>query len=148
MMHLERPFSSRPFVLNDVRASLVTGLLCFLLAFGTLHLTSDGKSIATVWPSNAVILAMLMLRPKASWWPIVTVGTLGHIVAALFTRPGWEGSVMFAVANDMEVLLAAWAIRKTSNSGGLAGSWQNIACFALWARSPDLHAVSVCALWW
>lgn len=53
--------------MTDGRTACIVGFLSFLLAAGTIHLTSDGRDIATVWPANAVVLAALLDRRPAAW---------------------------------------------------------------------------------
>jgi hypothetical protein len=54
--------------LRDHASPWITAvLLYFILAAGTIRLTSNGRDIATIWPANAVLLAMLMLGPRPAW---------------------------------------------------------------------------------
>ena len=50
---------------SDNAITAVTGY--FLLASGTILLTSNGTNHATMWPADALILALLLKNDRASW---------------------------------------------------------------------------------
>ena len=53
--------SMRPFGAEASATWIAAASLYFLLAASMIHFTSDGLAIATVWPANAVLVALLLL---------------------------------------------------------------------------------------
>lgn len=79
----------------------------FFLSVATIALTSDGRNPATVWASDAVILALLLSRARRDWPVLVLAGWLANMLANGVTR-GWSpGIVLFGAINMGQTLLAA-----------------------------------------
>lgn len=99
-------------------ALLLTGaLLYFTLAAGTILLTSDGKSHATVWLADAAILALLLSRPKSDWPLALALGWAANLGANGLTREWAPGITLYGPINMAQVLLAAWTLRRCSQKG-------------------------------
>ena len=94
---------------------LLAALLYFLLAASTIHLTSDGRTIATVWPANAVLVAFLLLGRLPRWKLILSAGLAGNLAANWLTRGTISGPLLYSIANGVEVAVAVALIR--SNLG-------------------------------
>src|SRR5687768_16897359 len=78
-----------------LRAVLAGAIGYFLLAATTVRLTSDGRNHATVWPADAVILALLLTSPRRRWPAIVLAGWLANLVANGVTRGWMPGLVLY-----------------------------------------------------
>ncbi|MBB4860227.1 diguanylate cyclase (GGDEF)-like protein [Novosphingobium chloroacetimidivorans] len=86
------------------------GTLYFLLAAATIHFSSDGRDIATFWPANAVLTAMLLLSPRSKWWQIVASGFVANAAANLVTRGSVAGPLLYGLSNVLEVLIVSLAV--------------------------------------
>ncbi|WP_246776030.1 hypothetical protein [Methylobacterium aquaticum] len=64
----------------------VVGLLSLVLAAGTIHLTSDGRDIAAVWPANAVLLAALLDRRPGARAGVFVAGFVANLAANAIMR--------------------------------------------------------------
>ena len=95
---------------------LVAASLYFLCAASTIHLTSDGRTIATVWPANAVLVALLLLDRRPRWWTVLSAGLVGNVAANWLTRGSIAGPLLYAVSNGLEVVVATILIRRGSGS--------------------------------
>ncbi|QDK34964.1 MULTISPECIES: sensor domain-containing diguanylate cyclase [Sphingomonadaceae] len=120
-------------VRGTVLTSLLAGIGYFLLAAGTIHLTSNGRDIATVWAANAVLLALLLDRPKRRWGAILVAGFIGNAAANLVTRGTIEAPLFYGVANIVEVVIAALGLRASTEEGGILHRPTNVFRLFLWA---------------
>lgn len=113
---------------------LLAGVLCFLLSAAMIKYLSFQGNLASVWPSNAVILALLLGRERRNWAPFVLSGFLATMAAGAATRGTWTGPVGFAVINMVEVTLAAWLLRRSiENSGRLLHHHASVGRFVVCA---------------
>lgn len=107
----------RGLVQGDKRGAEVSSLwfvaaaLHFLLAAATIHLTSNGATIATVWPANAVLVALLLAGPLPRWKIVLSAGFVGNLAANWITRGTLSGPILYSVANGLEVVVAVLLIR-------------------------------------
>lgn len=90
---------------------MLAGLLYLALAALTIHLTSNGRDIATLWPANAVLLAILMRREPRQWCEILAAGFLANVLANLITRGTVAAPLMYGLMNIIEVAVAALIFR-------------------------------------
>ncbi|CDO37177.1 diguanylate cyclase [Novosphingobium sp. KN65.2] len=92
--------------------ALASACLYFALAAVTIHLTSHEGSIATVWPANAVVVAMMLQRPRSEWSLYLLAALLGNGAANMAIRGAGIGSLMLGMSNLPEILIAAWMFRR------------------------------------
>lgn len=102
---------STPISMNASMVWLLAALLYFLFAASTIHLTSDGRTIATVWPANAVLLAMLLLDGRPRWGLVLSAGLVANVAANWLTRGTMAGALLYSMANGVEIGLAAMLVR-------------------------------------
>lgn len=105
----------------------------FCLAAATIHLTSDGRDIATVWPANAILLALILARPLNNWWTILLAGLIGNIFANFITRGTIEGPLLYSIANIVEVLIAGIGLHASVDQGGVLRRPGTVFRFVFWA---------------
>jgi diguanylate cyclase (GGDEF)-like protein len=108
-----------------------------LLAASTIHFTSNGRNHATMWPADALILAMLIKNPRRHWPAILLAGWAGNLFANIATR-GWvPGLVCYGAINMGQTALAAWLIGRDDDPAARAGTTvtgrRGAAGFALYA---------------
>lgn len=87
-------------------------LFYILLAWLSLSFASSGDSIAAVWPPSAVLLAVLLLTPRAHW---AVYGGLAFVAsfAVGFIHIGLLPiTIGFALANVAEAILTAYLLRQ------------------------------------
>ncbi|MBB4154543.1 diguanylate cyclase (GGDEF)-like protein [Sphingomonas jinjuensis] len=104
---------------DTTRLWLVAATLYFVAAAATIHLTSDGRDIATIWPANAILLALLLADEKPRWLTVLSAGFVGNVVANYITRGTVSAPLLYSVANLVEVAIAARLIGRSCPSGGL-----------------------------
>ena len=86
-----------------------TAYVCMTIA--TIALTSDGRNHPTVWPSDAVILALLLARSGRDWPVLLLAGWLANLLGNGVER-GWTGGVvLYGAINMGQTLLAAHLLR-------------------------------------
>lgn len=90
---------------------LATAASYFLLAATTLHLTSDGRSFATVWPANAVLVALLLIGPRPRWAAVLSAGLAGNAAANWLIGGASPGPLLYSLANGLEVVIAVVLMR-------------------------------------
>ncbi len=121
-MMAHKPWSIKHFDSTSVRSWLVTLSLYLIAATTTIHLTSDGRDIATIWPANAILLALLLADDEPRLLPILTAGFFGNVAANMLTRGTLAAPLMFSVANLVEVVIATQLIGPARAKAGLLGS--------------------------
>jgi len=95
-----------------MRRLLIGMAAYFILASSTILLTSNGRSHATVWPADAIILALLLGSSTRTWPSLLFAGYLANFLANVVTR-GWsDGLVFYGIINMSQAWLAATLIRK------------------------------------
>lgn len=123
----DRPWGTLP-------GATLLGTVCYaLLAMATIALTTDGRSHATAWPADAVILALLLSRPRRDWPVLLLGGWAGNLVANGVTR-GWVlGLVLYGAINMVQTLLAAHVVRRTRIGDDVLADPRTFLQFLFWA---------------
>lgn len=93
--------------------ALIAASAYFCMSVATIALTSDGRNPATVWTSDAVILALLLSRARRDWPVLVLAGWLANLLANGVTRGWTPGIVLFGAINMGQALLAAQMLLST-----------------------------------
>ncbi|WP_177302966.1 GGDEF domain-containing protein [Methylobacterium sp. 174MFSha1.1] len=113
----------------------LVGLLSFVLAAGTIHLTSDGRDIAAVWPANAVLLAALLGRRQGTGigagTGVFVAGFLANLAANTAMRGPSLGHAVYALCNLVEIGVAARLLRPALAEDGLLGTPADVGRFIL-----------------
>ena len=107
---------------EQVLVWLIAATLYFAFAASTIYLTSDGKTIATVWPANAVLVALLTLGSAPRWKLVLSAGLVGNLAANWITRGSTSGPLLYSLANGVEVFVAVRLIRADRCEDGLKAS--------------------------
>jgi len=127
----------------DKFAIAASGLAYFLLAGATIRITDAGAGIATIWPANAILLAILWTLPRRQWTPYFLACFAGNTAANLLARDSLLASLPFGIANMAEVAVAALLLGRTQNSGEAFGSLRRVLRFGAIAGivAPGLSAI-------
>lgn len=114
---------------------VAAGVLYCLLAALTIHFASEGRGdVSTIWPANAVLLAMMLRHPRRDGWgAILIAGFVGNAIANVVTRGTVTAPLLYGAANVVEVTIAAWALRTTRRRFDEEGSLSIIWQFVFWA---------------
>lgn len=101
----------RRLMLTSGTSLLVLAALVFALVLFCIEITAHVDRIATIWLSNAIILAYLMKTPRREWYKILTVGYLANAAANFATGdPGLNIAIIPAL-NICEVMMVALPLR-------------------------------------
>lgn len=123
----------------------LTGALCyFLFAALTIHLTSDGRSHATMWPADAVILALLLQNARRDWTLILAAGWIANLAANAVTR-GWSwGIVPYGAINMGTTAIAALILTRKGHLDNVLRDLPTVGLFILSAGlvAPALGALA------
>ncbi|KHK90953.1 sensor domain-containing diguanylate cyclase [Novosphingobium malaysiense] len=116
----------------------------FLLACGTILLTSNGRNHATMWPADALILALLLLNTRANWPAILAAGWAANLMANALAR-GWDpGLIFYGGINMGQTLLAALFICRKGRPQNVLADSATAVRFVLYAGivAPALGALA------
>src|SRR5262245_22750100 len=61
--------------------SIILALLYYFLVAVSMKLHLSTSSLALVWPSNALLVAALVLSPKRHWWVYLLAVVPAHVAA-------------------------------------------------------------------
>ncbi|MET0240823.1 MAG: diguanylate cyclase [Sphingobium sp.] len=142
--------TDRAVILNDMRTPIVAGLLFFALAAVTLKLTSLAGGVAMIWPANAMLVALLILRPTRQWGPILVAGFVGSVAATILNYGMSVATLLFSVANMTEVVIAASATGFMGGGADLLGNRRRTVRFVIQAAlvAPAISAAIGAATVW
>lgn len=114
-------------------APVIAGALYFVVAAVTIDLTNATRSIAAIWPPNAILLALLLRRNRSAWWPVLLAGFIGNAFANLLTRGTITAPMLFGLANILEVTIAAYGLRRSYHPDAILKSPASVWAFMAWA---------------
>jgi len=122
-----------------------------LLAAATIRLTTDGRTHATVWLADALVLALALCRPRRDWPALLVAGWLGNLAANTFARGWMPGLVAYGAINMAEVFVAAHLLHQRTARGRLLDRPRDAGRFLLVAGlcAPACGALagSLVSLW-
>ncbi|VWX53632.1 putative Diguanylate cyclase [Novosphingobium sp. 9U] len=95
-----------------IRAGLAAGVGYCVLATVTIEMTSSGHDHATVWPADALILALLLKSPRSMWPTVLLCGWIGNLLANMIGRGASVGIVFYGAINMAQALFAAYLIER------------------------------------
>ncbi|MET3691052.1 GGDEF domain-containing protein [Methylobacterium goesingense] len=112
-------------------------LMAFLAYFSaaalTIHLSSNGKDIATIWPANAILVALLLADIRPRWATVLTAGFTGGVAANLVMRGTLLGPIAYGLANAVEIWIATSCLRREKGYDGILQSTPAVARFIVFA---------------
>lgn len=130
-------------IARAVAAPFGAGVGYFLLAATTIYLTDSGHSVAPVWPANALLIAIMLQRPRRQWFAILVAGFIGNGLANLATRDAFIAPVLYSLPNIVEVMIATIALERVARHRSMSASPSSVLHFLLWAGLVA-PAVSAC----
>lgn len=127
-------------------APAVAALVYWAAAVTSLALTTSAHGIAVVWPPSGVLVAALLLAPRAEWARYVALSALASLLAnAGAGNPPWL-SAGFTAANMTEAVLAAWLLHRWSTDRLSLVNPSCVGCFCLAAGAASLVGASLATL--
>jgi integral membrane sensor domain MASE1 len=124
--------SVRPWsVLRTTTFAILTSAGYYLFTKIGFALTPVRSPISTLWPPNAMLLASLLLAPRAVWKFLLLAGLPAHLLVqfqagvSLATSLGWFGG------NVGEAIIGATLIRHFSRSEELFESLRGVIIFLI-----------------
>ena len=99
--------ASRP-VLSAVLLILAYGVTASL----TIGLTRFDGGVAFLWVASSLLIADLMVRPRAQWPTVVAGCAVASALATGLFGFGWLTALPFAVVNMAEAVIAAWLFKR------------------------------------
>lgn len=110
---------------------LATASTYFLLAAGTIHFTSDGRNIATFWPADALLVALLICHGSSQRTNILSAGLIANVAANWLTRGTLMAPLLYSVANLIEVIIVVNLLGSRTSEDGILGSSKLLIRFVL-----------------
>ena len=98
-----------------MRHSSIASIARLLALFGTsmlviflsLRFTGTTEKIATIWPFNALVLALLHWQPRSRWPAILATAFLADALTGILMHVPIRLTIGFAMANQVEIILCA-----------------------------------------
>lgn len=90
-----------------------TALLIGAMSWSALMLNASSGGITILWPSNGLLLGVLLCVPRRQWAAYLTVGYLvDFAINCLVSIPSWTAAYLSA-CNMLEVAIAAFLLYRT-----------------------------------
>jgi len=113
---------------------LVVGIFYFLLAAAVILQTNALRSVATIWPANALIVACMLLSPRSKWLWLVAASFIANLLANCVARGLVAGPFLFSAANSIEILVVAYGLQSfRRDDDELLNTPADVLRFGLWA---------------
>jgi integral membrane sensor domain MASE1 len=75
-------------------------------------LTLPDHSVSTLWPPNAILLALLLLVPNQRWWFVLLGAFPAHLTVQLQSGVPLLMSLGWFISNSSEALIGAFSLRR------------------------------------
>jgi signal transduction histidine kinase len=126
---------------------LALALVYGLLAMLSVTLSRQPGQIANVWYANAAATAMLTLRPRRAWPPLLLAVALANALANGWWGDSWLLALAFVPSNLFEVVLGAALLQRAGmRAAGLNAVPALLSLLLLGGVLPQLAAASLAAL--
>jgi PAS domain S-box-containing protein len=117
---------------QDVGFALGIAALYAATAGLGIALTRD-PGVASIWLSNGLLAGILLLRSRAEWPWILAACFVVNVAVNIFTDSSFAPATGFSVANTVEVLIAALALRPSLTGVSSLGEPRVLGRFFLFA---------------
>ncbi|MFM5950329.1 MAG: diguanylate cyclase [Novosphingobium sp.] len=98
------------------------GLAYFLSAAAPIAYTRFGGGVALVWVASALLTARLHSAPTKQWPMLLLIAAIGSLLATGLFGLGWYAAGPLAVVNVSEAALVALLFRRAGWRGSISGS--------------------------
>src|SRR6476661_2665306 len=96
-----------------------------------LALTMQPHPVSTLWPPNAVLLALLLLVPTRAWALVLLSALPAHLAVELHAGIPLPMVLCWFVSNSTEALIGAGLIRRWGGGSTRLDSAERVATFLL-----------------
>ena len=86
-------------------------LIVFASAYFSILLTRATDQIASIWPSNAIIVSAILSRPRRDKAAILIAGVLANVAADLAIGDPWARFLVLPLLNGLEVIVCTELVR-------------------------------------
>ncbi|MGA7158069.1 MAG: diguanylate cyclase [Acidobacteriaceae bacterium] len=106
------PPSERPRALISLNYPELLAVFLVLLLFSWLgiKLSNISDGVATIWFTNGMLFALIILRPRRNWLPYFAIGLLADTLADVLYGDHFALAFGVSVANSVEVILSAFLL--------------------------------------
>ncbi len=120
----------------------------FLLSLAAHKLSVWGDGVAPIWPANALILALILWRPREEALLLIAGGVLGHALAMAVNGGSVADQLIFGAANAIELLIVTTGLKHGEERQRLFSEPREVPRVLLWAGllAPAAGA-SIGGLW-
>ena len=105
------------------------GLTVYLLALLGILLQREAQYISSLWPANAVAIALLLSRPRRDWVLGLIATAAGNLLLNVTIGSGLWPTVGYATVNLFEVTVAVLLVSRFTGLPVTLANLQQIACF-------------------
>jgi two-component system, LuxR family, sensor kinase FixL len=98
---------------------LVAGIIAVSYWIGVyvgIELTFEPNPVSTLWPPNAILLAGLLITPRARWWILIAAVFPVHLIAETLLGVPLSMALCWFISNTAEALIGAALIFKFTNA--------------------------------
>jgi diguanylate cyclase (GGDEF) domain len=94
-------------IASQAALPLLAGLAYFIVSYATITFTTRGGTVAPVWAANALLLAIILTRPRAQAPAILLAGIIANALSGLPAGNTVTTALLYALGNGLEVAAAA-----------------------------------------
>lgn len=105
----------------------------FLLSLAAQKLSAWGGGVSPIWPANALILALILLRPRRDAAMLIAAGLAGNVLAVFAAGGTFVDQIIFATANAVELVIVTTGFKKTEERRGLFSDPKDVPHVLVWA---------------
>jgi len=108
-------------------------MLCFFASYIGIVLGNTSAMADVLWPANGILLAILLLSPRQTWPVYLCLGFITNVLAHAvdITKFPIYHTVLFSVANIVEILVAATALAERKPNRPDFTQWKVLGKFLL-----------------
>src|SRR5262245_19052622 len=123
------PQLDRAIVRNPYLAAIVTAGGYWVGTQVGLLLTPTGLAVSVMWPPNAMLLAALVISPRARWpLYVLAIAPIHFATQLLHGIPGWT-SIGWYFTNTGEAVLGAWCLQRLQTPRELFQTFRGVILF-------------------
>jgi diguanylate cyclase (GGDEF)-like protein/PAS domain S-box-containing protein len=101
------PIRNQPPWLPPLGHLAAVSIVSALAAWAGIELTREAGSVAAVWFTNGILLAILLTRPTRQWPALLAAGLAGDVVVGHVVGDSLAQTAVLETSNGVEILLAA-----------------------------------------
>jgi signal transduction histidine kinase len=111
---------------HSILLAVAVGIAYFLAARLSLALLTKPEGVAVFWPAAGVAAGVLIALGAAARWPVAAGAMAATIAANLLGDRNLWSTIVFALCNAGEAVLAAWLIERYFGSAFSLGRLRNV----------------------